>query len=429
MTVPDQVRQPRIFYGWWIVGGGSLVMALGAGLNFYGFSAFFIPLSDEFGWSRGALAGVFALSRLEGGFLGPIEGWMVDRFGPRKMMLLGIPLMGLGFILLSQVQSLFELYLVYIFTITLGGGLGTFSPIGAAVANWFSRLRGRALGFVMAGNAAGGGLLLPIIGWWITEYGWRHASVSAGILIFVVGIPIAFLIRHRPEQYGMLPDGATSSTDDEGTRIDKEEGLNTTPQREAEITARQSLKTSAFWFLGASLAVRSLVTTGLTIHFVAMMVDRGFSLTAGSGLLGAVAMVSVIGRIGLPWLGDKMDKRYLMAVAYTIMGITMLGVSQVENMVAVFGLMSIYAVAYGGSIVLPIALQADYYGRYSFATVRGLLHVVQTIGMLIGPVMAGLVYDYTSSYNWAFLVFSAAGFTAAALVLCLRRPVVPSAAV
>jgi sugar phosphate permease len=428
--MPEQVRQSRIFYGWWIVGGGSIVMALGAGLNFYGFSAFFIPLSDEFGWSRGALAGVFALSRLEGGFLGPVEGWMVDRFGPRKMMFLGLPLMGLGFILLSQVQSLFELYLVYIFTITLGGGLGTFSPVGAAVANWFSRLRGRALGFVMAGNAVGGGILLPVIGWWITEHGWRHASVSAGILVFVVGIPLALVIRHRPEQYGMLPDGDTAAINDAETGVENEkDSLDAPPRWKTEITARQSLKTSAFWFLGTSLAARSLVTTGLTIHFVAMMVDRGFSLTAGSGLLGSVAMVSVIGRIGLPWLGDKMDKRHLMFIAYTIMGATMFGVSQVDHMGAVFALMSIYAVAYGGSIVLPIALQADYYGRYSFATVRGLLHVVQTTGMLIGPVMAGLVYDYTNSYDWAFLVFGVAGFTAAALVLCLRRPRVPSVAV
>ena len=145
-----------IFYGWWIVAGGSVLTALGAGLNFYGFSAFFLPLSVEFGWSRSALSGVFALARLEGGFLGPIEGFLIDKYGPRKMMFIGIPLMGLGFVLLAGVNSLLALYLVYIFTITLGSSLGTFAPATAAVANWFFRKRGRALGFVMSGVGIGG---------------------------------------------------------------------------------------------------------------------------------------------------------------------------------------------------------------------------------------------------------------------------------
>lgn len=398
-------------------------MALGGGINFYGFSAFFVPLSEEFGWSRSVLSGVFALSRLEGGLLGPVEGWLIDRFGPRKLMLIGIPLMGLGFILLSQVNSLFTLYVVYILAITFGGGLGTFAPAGAAVANWFVKKRGTALGVIMSGVAIGGGLLLPLIGWWITRFGWRHAAVAAGIFIIALGIPIASIMRHRPEQYGQLPDGEEPSNEiDDSTNQEELNTANSNSVAPLEFTAREAIKTSAFWFLGASLSVRSLTTTGITIHFVAMMVDRGFSLTLGSTLLGLVAMISVIGRVGLPSIGDKLDKRYLMAITYVVMGISMVGMAYAQSTLWVFILLFIYSVTYGGIIVLPLALQAEYFGRYSFATVRGVMNTVQTSGMLAGPIFAGVVYDLTKSYDIAFIGFGIASFLAALLIIGAKRP-------
>ena len=398
-------------------------MALGGGINFYGFSAFFVPLSEEFGWSRSVLSGVFALSRLEGGLLGPVEGWLIDRFGPRKLMLIGIPLMGFGFILLSQVNSLFTLYVVYILAITFGGGLGTFAPAGAAVANWFVKKRGTALGVIMSGVAIGGGLLLPLIGWWITRFGWRHAAVAAGIFIIALGIPIASIMRHRPEQYGQLPDGEEPSNEiDDSTSQEKLNTANSNSVAPLEFTAREAIKTSAFWFLGASLSVRSLTTTGITIHFVAMMVDRGFSLTLGSTLLGLVAMISVIGRVGLPSIGDKLDKRYLMAITYVVMGISMVGMAYAQSTLWVFILLFIYSVTYGGIIVLPLALQAEYFGRYSFATVRGVMNTVQTSGMLAGPIFAGVVYDLTKSYDIAFIGFGIASFLAALLIIGAKRP-------
>ena len=398
-------------------------MALGGGINFYGFSAFFVPLSEEFGWSRSVLSGVFALSRLEGGLLGPVEGWLIDRFGPRKLMLIGIPLMGFGFILLSQVNSLFTLYVVYILAITFGGGLGTFAPAGAAVANWFVKKRGTALGVIMSGVAIGGGLLLPLIGWWITRFGWRHAAVAAGIFIIALGIPIASIMRHRPEQYGQLPDGEDPSNEiDDSTSQEKLNTANSNSVAPLEFTAREAIKTSAFWFLGASLSVRSLTTTGITIHFVAMMVDRGFSLTLGSTLLGLVAMISVIGRVGLPSIGDKLDKRYLMAITYVVMGISMVGMAYAQSTLWVFILLFIYSVTYGGIIVLPLALQAEYFGRYSFATVRGVMNTVQTSGMLAGPIFAGVVYDLTKSYDIAFIGFGIASFLAALLIIGAKRP-------
>lgn len=410
-----------IFYGWWIVAGGSILTAMGAGLNFYGFSAFFYPLTVEFGWSRSVLSGVFALARLEGGFLGPIEGFLIDKYGPRKMMFIGIPLMGFGFVLLATVNSLLSLYLVYIFTITLGSSLGTFAPATAAVANWFLRKRSRAIGFVMSGVALGGALLVPALGWWIETYGWRNAAIASGVLILVVGLPLALLMRHRPEDYGLLPDGlGVASAVPDASRSTSLPRPVTGP----EIGGLQSLKTTQFWFLGTSLSLRAIVTTGFTIHFVSMMVDRGFTFVVASLLLGSVALVSLPGRIGFSWLGDFVDKRYLLAATLGVSSLTMLAMSQVQSQSLLVGILVLYAVAYGGSIVLPVSLQADYFGRKSFATIRGLMSTVQTIGTLIGPVFAGIVFDLTGNYSLAFLGFAVAGFVATLLVAGIRRPTV-----
>ena len=395
-------------------------MALSAGLNFYGFSAFFVPLSEEFKWGRAALSGVFSLSRVEGGILGPIEGYMTDKLGPRKIMLVGVPLMGVGFIFLSQVNSLLTLYLVYVLGITLGSGMGFSTPVAAAVANWFRQKRSRAFGFLWSGVAIGGAVLVPLVTWLISAYGWRTAAVVSGILVLAVGMPVALIMRHRPEQYGYLPDGASPPPPGAVSVASLE--TKGAVAGETELGPLQSVKTAAFWFLGLSVSLRSVVTTGFVIHFIPMMVDRGMSLTAAGGLLGSVALLSIIGRLGLAWLGDILDKRYLLAVAMAVMGLAMLGMSQVQSLGAVIAVLVMYAVAYGGTTVLPLSLQADLFGRNSFATVRGLLHTVQTGGTLLGPISAGFVFDITESYFLALLGFAGASFLGMLLILGARRP-------
>ena len=339
-------------------------------------------------------------------------------------MLIGLPLMGLGFILLSRVNSLLTLYLVYIIFITFGSSLGAFTTVNAAVANWFVKKRTRAFGIVMSGVAVGGAVFLPLLGWWITTYGWRSAAMAAGLLITTTGVPLSLLMRHRPEQYGYLPDGADPIDQGETASADNQDTASVGVEQ--EIGPIQCLKTSAFWFLGGSLALRAMVTTGVTIHFVSMMVDRGLSLTAASALLGSVALLSLVGRLGMGWLGDMVDKRYLLAVAMGVMALTMMGLSQAQSMPLVLANLVVYAAAYGGCIVLPLALQADYFGRHAYATIRGLLNTVQTAGMLVGPIFAGLIFDVTGNYNVAFAGFAVASALSGVLLIGLRRPKVPT---
>ena len=390
-------------------------MAMSSGINFHGFGNFIIPLSKEFGWSRTTVSAVFSLARLEAGFIGPAEGWAVDRMGPRKLMLVGIPLMGIGFVLLSQVNGLFTFMLVYILGITLGNSLGMHVPASAAVANWFPGKRGLAFGIMWSGVGLGG-LLVPALGWAIDVYGWRDASIFVGILVIVIGFPIAALMRHRPEQYGFLPDGekVLKQTSDESSR-----GF---PGEEADFTAREALQTSSFWYLSLSIMARSLVTGGVGLHLVPYFIGLGASPIEAATYAGSVGVISIPGRFGLSYLGDYFNRRYMMAISLLFMTVSIVLLATADSLSASVPGLVAYSISQGGISVIPQAIIADYFGRKAFATISGFRSSIQMVGIIIGPVVSGFVYDKTGSYEWAFLGFAVASVISMFLVLMAFPP-------
>ena len=195
-----------IFYGWWIVLAGSISQAYTSGTFWQGFGAFFDPIIDQFGWSRALTAGAMSLQRTESGAISPFVGWFVDKFGPRNVMLFGTGLTALGFILLSRIQELWQFYAAFL-VLTIGLSFGTFLIVTTAVANWFVENRSKALSITMAGSGLGG-VLVPVIIWLIATTDWRTGLVVVAIGHLVIGIPVSFVMKSRPEDYGLLPDGA-----------------------------------------------------------------------------------------------------------------------------------------------------------------------------------------------------------------------------
>ena len=390
-------------------------MAMSSGINFHGFGNFIIPLSKEFGWSRTTVSAVFSLARLEAGFIGPVEGWAVDRLGPRKLMLVGIPVMGLGFIFLSQVSGLFTFMLVYILGITLGNSLGMHVPASAAVANWFNRKRGLAFGIMWSGVGLGG-LLVPALGWAIDVYGWRDASVYVGIFVIVIGVPVAALMRHRPEQYGFLPDGQIIPQKTSNGKLGKNEDL------EVDFTAREALQTSSFWFLSLSIMARSLVTGGVGLHLVPYFVGLGASPIEAAAYAGSVGVISIPGRFGLSYLGDYFNRRYMMAISLLFMTLSIVLLATADSLSSSIPGLVAYSISQGGISVIPQSIIADYFGRKAFATISGFRSSIQMLGIIVGPVVSGLVYDRTGSYEWAFLGFAAASIVSMLLVLMALPP-------
>lgn len=412
-----QKKRRSIFYGWWIVIAGGLGMSITAGINFHGFSNFIIPLTNEFGWNRTTISGIFSLARMESGLLGPLEGWLVDRVGPRRLMLVGVPLMGVGYMLMSRVDSLAAFFFVYIFAITLGNSLGMSTPMAASVANWFNRKRGLAFGIMWSGVGLGG-FFVPAVGWLIAIYDWRIASIIIGVFIIVMGVPIAALMRHRPEPYGYMPDGIES----EGSDGPGAASRRRQPDLSQDFTAREALMTSSFWYLTLSIAARSLVSGGVGLHLVPYFVDLGASDVFAATLAGAVGVLSIPGRFGLSAVSDYINRRYVMAASLFLMTIAIIFMARATSVTQVIPFLVLYAAAQGGISVIPQSLIAEYFGRRAYATIQGFRSTIQMVGIIIGPLISGYVFDTTGSYEWAFLGFGAATLVSLGLVLMMRPP-------
>lgn len=423
-------RTPRIFYGWFVLAAGCSVTALVGGINVYGISLFLVPLTTEFGWTRSAISGAISLARLEGGLLGPIEGLLVDRLGPRRIMLVGLPMMGVGFILLGQLSAAADLtgldslaifYIVYIVFISMGGALGTFTPATTAVANWFLRRRSFALGILSSGLGVGAGIGSPLLGQAIQNLGWREAAMLAGAIVFVVGMPAALVMRHRPEQYGYLPDGDAAPVSQALSRGHGQGERDGGPAEE-NFTVREALATRAFWILTFSFTLRIMVSGAVALHLAPLLQDMGMTTAEAAGVLSALAIISILGRFGIGWLGDLVDKRLIYLIGLGTMTLGLLALAFAEELWQVALFVALYAPSYGGLASLMFAIRGEYFGRRAFATIGGAMGPVTTVGTITGPLLAGYAFDTTGSYRLAMLAFAASTVVAILLVFFLKRP-------
>ncbi len=409
LSLASRARQR--FYGWWVVSVTAVLYGYGAGVNFYGFGVFFNPMREEFGWSRAATAGVFSLSRLEGAPLGPIIGWLIDRIGSRRMMVAGLAITGLGFMSMYLIQSLWMFYLIYGLLIATGFSMGFFQASQAVVANWFLRRRARALSYLAVGGGLGGAILVPAMGAFMGMAGWRWTAVAVGILMWVVGIPLALTLRNRPEDIGQVPDGLPSR--DEAPATDDSRLPHSAPvQRaeaaewqEVEFTVGQAVRTSTFWTLVLALAFRSSILSSIVVHQIAHLEDIGIARHTAETVLGLMIAMSIPGRLLFGWLGDKVSKQHLLAFSSVLQGIGIFILANATGLAYVWPFLLFYGLGYGGAIPLTQALRADLFGRKIFATVGGLIMPFTTLGGVAGPIFAGYVYDVTDSYRIAFYTF------------------------
>ncbi|OPX36918.1 MAG: hypothetical protein B1H12_06025 [Desulfobacteraceae bacterium 4484_190.2] len=397
----------RIFYGWWIVLACFFIGLYVGGVVFYGFTAFFEPIREEFGWNYTQISFAASLRGLEMGFIAPFVGFFVDRFGSRKLIFYGIITVGLGLISLSFTQSLAMFYGSFLL-VAFGAGGCTVVVTMSVVANWFHRKVGIALG-VMASGVGASGFFVPLIVWLIDVYGWRTTLIALGLGMWVLGIPLCFVIRNRPEQYGYLPDGESS--------------VNPIPKleiqgREVGIGIKEALKTRSFLYLCTTEAIRMMAVAAVIIHVMPYLSSVGVPRATAGIVAGAIPLFSIIGRFGFGWLGDVFDKKYVMVWALFLMGLGMLAFCYVQVTGVVFLFLLVFAPGYGGAMVIRGSILREYFGRDSFGKMIGILMGFGSIGGIIGPTLAGWVFDTLGSYNIVWLVFC--GIIGLAIWLMLR---------
>ncbi len=411
--------KPRVFYGWWIVLGGMLGMTISVGFNHHGINAFVLPLSDTFAVSITVVAGFISVARIETAFIGPLEGYLVDRFGPRTMMLIGVPIMGVGFILVSVAPNFPMFVAPFLFGVVLGSSLGFGNPISTSVANWWIRKRGRAFGILWIGTSLAS-MIVPLINWLIENLGWRGAFRLMGFIVIAAGLPVASLMRHRPEQYGMLPDGdlpgdapddMSVTAGDSGPILD-----------EVNFTILEALRTPTFWYFAVSVSMRSSITTAVAVNSFILVESLDGTTEQASMLFLLQGVLSAPGRVFLSWAGDLINKRYIMAVSLAVMALALMAMSQATSMTQITVLWVPYSVVWGGLSSLPQSLRADLFGRRNFATISGTMSPLMSGFSFTAPVFAAWLFERTGSYGIPFMVFSAMAILSMVLILLAKPP-------
>ncbi len=406
----------RVFYGWWIVALGSIIIAVGNGIFYYGFTTFFLPLKRDLDVSRAAISLVYGAARLEGGAEGPVVGYLIDRFGARRVIIIGALLAGVGLILLATVHSFWAFFFIYVFIVALGYNAGFFHPIYALVNTWF--IRHRALGFsiVSACGNVGGMVIAPVLSFLILNFGWRTGSVVAGLALLAVAIPCALPLQRSPEALGLTPDGRPQAK--EPTKNSTTEGFS---YIEVDFTVKEALRTKTYWLLASGITMRLFVTVALSVHFIPVLVWKGMDEQTGAYLVSLFAFSSIFMALGMGWLADRWNKIWVSSL-----GILPLA-GAMGWIVLSSSTMSLYALPIGFSMAMgtaPInwALIGDFFGRRSYATLRGIMGVLYGFATFLSPIYAGWIHDSTQSYAIVLLTFLASLILSFFLFTLLPQP-------
>jgi MFS family permease len=399
----------RIFYGWWITLACSLIGLYVGGVIFFGFTAFIQPIAEEFGWSYTQISFAVSLRGLEMGIFAPFVGFLVDRFGPRKIIFWGIITIGVGLFLLSLTQSLVMFYGSFLI-IAFGAGGCTALVTTTAVVNWFRKKAGTALGVMGTGFGAGGIVVLLIVRL-IGLYQWRNTLKILGLGMWVIGIPLSFVIRNKPEQYGYLQDGEVTSATVHTHQIHGK-GM--------EIRLKEAIKTKTFLFLNLIEVARMMTIMAVLTHVMPYLSNVGMSRPTAGAVAGVIPLIGIIGRFGFGWIGDIIDKRLVMAVTLGLISFGMLAFSYMHMRWAIFPFLILFPLGHGGSMVLRGSILQEYYGRDSYGKLLGIIMGSASIGGIIGPTLAGWFYDTYGNYRLSWYVFFVLLIVGIALILKIK---------
>jgi len=408
-------RKPKVFYGYWIVVAAFFSAFINSGCGFYAFSLFVTPLQADFGWGRGGIMIALTIFFLITGAMAPVVGRVIDRYGARKVMVIGASVAGLGFGLLGLVHALWSFYVGYAI-VGVGMAATGMVPATVVVSNWFEKRRGTAIGIMSAGIGAGGFVLSPLIGaYLIPNFGWRVSYLALALITWLIIPLVLVVIRTKPADMGLYPDGKQQT----------EAVTQASPPAAEGLTLKMALATSSFWLIAASFLANGFSEVGLLQNQVPYLVDVGFPLATAATAYGIVGLCSLIGKFGFGWLCDRIQAKYACAIGF---GVQLVGIIILMNVrpAAPATLLWLYAVVIGfgvGSWLPAMSmLISTNFGLVAYGAIFGMVTLTQSVGAATGPLMAASIHDVTGSYQWPFIIFLSLFAVAIPTVLAVRRP-------
>jgi MFS family permease len=408
------LKEYRSFYGWRMVSAAFAIQFLQAGLLHNSFGAYFAVLMNEFGWSKTALSGAAALQPMEAAVLGPLLGWVMDRFGPKWMIRIGVAIFGLGFLMLSMISTLPGFY-VAIVVIAFGASLCGYFPLNIAIIRWFEKKRAKALSFLTLGLAVGG-VFVPAVAWAMQTFGWRTTALCSGILMWVVGLPLASVFRNRPEEHGEFVDGVNPELP---TNADSPSSVPA-----VHFSTAQALRTHAFWLLSLGHAFALLVVYAVNVHAISHVTQAlNYSVAQASVFITLTTLSQIVGVLMGGYFGDRFEKRLIAAfcmIGHAI-GLSLLAYADGPLMLIAFAV--IHGTVWGLRGPMMQAIRADYFGSKSIGMIIGISALVIVIGQAGGPLIAAVMADITGNYRAGFTVLAILAGIGSLFFLFAKKPV------
>ena len=410
----------RLFYGWVMVSLSAGIMVIGTVPLFQGMSAWFVVLEKHFGWSRTELSLAFVLTRVEGSIMGPVSGYLIDKLGPRRNVLIGMLIAGGGFLILSWMQELWHFYAAFV-VISVGVGLGTWMPMMTVLNNWFRRRRATAMALAMEGFLVGGVLLVPVLVWAIDpdaagRPGWRNTALILGIFMMAVAWPISRLVRNTPEEVGQHPDGdAPTAAPSGGAAQSADNG-------EPEYTWQQAVRTRMFWLITLGHACSSIVIVSVMVHLGPMLTDRGFSLQTIGWVISVYTAVGAVFTLIGGYVGDRVPIRLAIFGFSSVQTLALAVLLLWDSLFMAYLFAVLMGVGFGGRTPLTTAIRGVYFGRKAFASITGISMIPMNILLLAAPLYAGIAFDRTGSYFLPFATIAIVNLVGSGMFLLLGSP-------
>ncbi|WP_320044500.1 MFS transporter [uncultured Desulfobacter sp.] len=423
------MQQKKIFYGWTIVAVAFLIGLTQAGVFQNVLSIFLKPMADEFGWNRSIITGSIAVGSLSGGILSPLVGPYLDRNGPRKAAFWGITILSAGLIALSQLSSVWQLYLFFGTGRMIASGLLAL-VVTVSVSNWFIEKRGRAMGISQLGSRIGIAFLPLLVQHIILSYGWRTAWAVLGIIVFAFSaLPSLIFLKRRPEDVGLLPDGREPAE-----RLEADEDKSDKPNKavrynlenEPVWTRQTAFRTVSFWQLVFVMCVIYLVGAGSNFHMFPFMTDQGLPATTAVLVITVLSVCAALGGVLFGFLAEKISVKILMGgVLITIAGLFFSVFWAVKKPAWMFIFAVVYGIIRGGVLPLIFLIWTEFYGRRSSGTVLGIAGPFRMAANAAGPVSAAIFFDLFHNYWIPFSAFTILLIMAGLVCLIAKPPVSP----
>jgi sugar phosphate permease len=407
----------KIFYGWRIAGAACGIQFLLGALLLQSFGLYIAVLSEEMGWSKTTLSGAAAMQSMEAAVIGPLLGWMMDRFGPQSTVRWGIVLFSLGLLLLSQVGSVSTFYVSAVL-MAIGASLAGYFPLSVALVQWFERYRARALSLMSLGLAMGG-LVVPALAWFMQQWGWRATAAASGVLALAVGLPLARIIRRRPEDHGEHVDGISPAEH----LIAASQGAPSTPAQ-AEFTVREALRTRAFWLIATGHGLALLVVNAINVHAITHMKEGlGYSVATAGWIIMLMTFGQLLGVLLGAGIGDRFEKRKISALCMLAHALGLLCLTYATGMPGLIAFAVFHGLAWGLRGPFMLAIRADYFGRHAIGVILGISAAITAVGQVAGPMVAGVLADLTGNYQLGFTVLAVLSAMGSLSFMLATRPV------